>query len=210
MDCESLTPTRWATQQSVDCESLTPTDTMHTTQGATKQTIDKTKNHPISQLFKGSTKTGGFQKPTPRFTFQIRPPPLGFNAPQHCFGGILEIRCRFAKNECLHFSPLLQLFPLRWFSYCDVHSQQCNAAIDCRFVCTLIDYPCKLLPFDCTALAFMDGAEVKPLRSGPQVCRSGCRVTWMWTWSLPCTSLGSCAGRGRTVWTIARPLLLPH
>ena len=48
---------------------------MHTTQGATKQTIDKTENHPISQLFKGSKKKGGFQKPTPHFTFQIRPPP---------------------------------------------------------------------------------------------------------------------------------------
>ena len=34
MDCESLTPTRGATQQSVDCESLTPT------QGATQQSVD--------------------------------------------------------------------------------------------------------------------------------------------------------------------------
>ena len=34
VDCESLTPTRGATQQSVDCESLTPT------RGATQQSVD--------------------------------------------------------------------------------------------------------------------------------------------------------------------------
>ena len=34
MDCESLTPTQGATQQSVDCESLTPP------QGATQQSVD--------------------------------------------------------------------------------------------------------------------------------------------------------------------------
>ena len=34
VDCESLTPTQGATQQSVDCESLTPT------QGATQQSVD--------------------------------------------------------------------------------------------------------------------------------------------------------------------------
>ena len=49
-------------------------DTMHATQGATKQTIDKIENHPISQFFKGSKKTGVFQKP---ITFHIRPPPPG-------------------------------------------------------------------------------------------------------------------------------------
>ena len=34
VDCESLTPTRGATQKSVDCESLTPT------RGATQQSVD--------------------------------------------------------------------------------------------------------------------------------------------------------------------------
>ena len=34
VDCESLTPTQGATQQSLDCESLTPT------QGATQQSVD--------------------------------------------------------------------------------------------------------------------------------------------------------------------------
>ena len=34
MECESLTPTQGATQRSVDCESLTPT------QGATQQSVD--------------------------------------------------------------------------------------------------------------------------------------------------------------------------
>ena len=50
VDCESLTPTQGATQQSVDCESLTPTrgTTQHSvdcesltpTRGATQQSVD--------------------------------------------------------------------------------------------------------------------------------------------------------------------------
>ena len=48
---------------------------MHATQGATKQTIDKTENHPISQLFKGSKKNGGVLKTHPAFYFSNLPPP---------------------------------------------------------------------------------------------------------------------------------------
>ena len=50
VDCESLTPTQGATQQSGDCESLTPTqgatqqsmdcDSLTPTQGATQQSVD--------------------------------------------------------------------------------------------------------------------------------------------------------------------------
>ena len=50
MDCESLTPTQGATQQSVDCESLTPTqgptqrsmdcESLTPTQGAMQQSVD--------------------------------------------------------------------------------------------------------------------------------------------------------------------------
>ena len=50
MDCESLTPTRGATQQSVECESLTPTrgarqrsvdcESLTPTRGATQQSVD--------------------------------------------------------------------------------------------------------------------------------------------------------------------------
>ena len=50
VDCESLTPTRGATQQSVDCESLTPTqgamqqsvhcESLTPTRGATQQSVD--------------------------------------------------------------------------------------------------------------------------------------------------------------------------
>ena len=43
VDCESLTPTRGATQQSVDCESLTPT------RGATQQSVDS-KIVPVSSI----------------------------------------------------------------------------------------------------------------------------------------------------------------
>ena len=43
VDCEPLTPTRGATQQSVDCESLTPT------RGATQQSVDS-KIVPVSSI----------------------------------------------------------------------------------------------------------------------------------------------------------------